>query len=461
MFLDYFGLTEQPFGVTPDPRFLYLGQKHREALASLTYGVENTRGFLALIAPPGMGKTSLLFHYLETARNQARTAFLFQPARNLRELLSYLLTDLGINPGGKDVPGMHEKLNRVLIQEMNAGRRLILAIDEAQNLDTGVLESIRVLSNFETPWMKLIQIVIAGQPQLAEVLSRPSMAQLRQRISSIIRLEALTQEETNAYIAHRLWVAGYSGPQLFTVGARLLIDKHSGGIPRNINNLCFHALGLACALEKKQVTSDIVSEVVADLALDSQPAHEAKPSRPATLQPSAEPGIFATPTRRGFTFALAAAFAALSFGLVCGATWKTDAGSFATAKHAFHKAAALPPPMAPVMPGALPSIAALTAPRSDSAGGSPAPDPALIPVVVPRNVTLRHLCLTYLNRFDQRTLEAIARLNPEVTDPNRLRAGQLILLPLKMGKISAASPLTHGPSAGDSHTPRSVPEAQP
>ncbi len=204
MFLDYFGLIEQPFGVTPDPRFLHLGPKHREALASLLYGTENNRGFLALIAPPGMGKTSLLFHFLETVRNQARTAFLFQTARDSRDLLRYLLADLGVSSYGQDVPGMHEALNRVLTAEMRAGRRLILVIDEAQNLDERVLESIRVLSNFETPWMKLMQIVIAGQPQLTEILARPSMAQLRQRISSIVRLEPFTQQETNGYIDHRL-----------------------------------------------------------------------------------------------------------------------------------------------------------------------------------------------------------------------------------------------------------------
>src|SRR5271154_5237323 len=122
MFLEYFGLIEQPFGVTPDPRFLHLGPKHREALASLLYGTENNRGFLALIAPPGMGKTSLLFHYLEGVRNQARTAFLFHIAGDSRELMRYLLTDLGMDSSGKDLPEMHEMLNQVLIEEMRAGR---------------------------------------------------------------------------------------------------------------------------------------------------------------------------------------------------------------------------------------------------------------------------------------------------------------------------------------------------
>src|SRR3984957_16915345 len=221
-FLDYYGLNVQPFGVTPDPRFLYLGSKHREALAALTYGTELNRGFLTLIAKPGMGKTSLLYQYLGGLRNNARTAFLFQTMGDARDLMRYLLSDLGLDGTGKDLPEMHAILNQVLMEEMRAGRRLILVIDEAQNLDEKGLEFVRLLSNFETPWMKLMQIVMAGQPQLSEKLAQPSMAQLRQRVSFSIRIEPLTREEIDAYIDHRLGVAGYKGSPLFSVGARTL-----------------------------------------------------------------------------------------------------------------------------------------------------------------------------------------------------------------------------------------------
>ena len=234
MFLEHFGLIEQPFGVTPDPRFLHMGPKHREALASLVYGTETNRGFLALIAQPGMGKTSLLYQYLEGLRNKSRAAFIFQTDCDSEDFIRHILIDLTLD-SGKDLPTMHAMLNEVLLAEMRAGRRFILVIDEAQNLNERVLESVRLLSNFETPWMKLMQIVIAGQPQLAERLTRPSMAQLRQRISSVIRIDPFTPGETNDYIDHRLWVAGYSRGPLFTVGARLMIAKQSGGIPRNIN----------------------------------------------------------------------------------------------------------------------------------------------------------------------------------------------------------------------------------
>ena len=134
-FLDYWGLNEQPFGVTPDPRFLYLGTQHRQALAALNYGTELNRGFLTLIAKPGMGKTSLIFQYLAGLRNKARTAFLFQTIGDARDLMCYLLADLGLDGAGKDLPEMHSILNQVLMEEMRAGRRLVLVIDEAQNLD--------------------------------------------------------------------------------------------------------------------------------------------------------------------------------------------------------------------------------------------------------------------------------------------------------------------------------------
>jgi general secretion pathway protein A len=281
-FLEYFGLDEQPFGVTPDPRFLYLGPKHRQALTALTYGTELNRGFLTLIAKPGMGKTSLLFKYLGDLRNQARTAFLFQTLGDARDLMCYLLADLGLDGTGKDLPEMNAMLNVALMGEMNTGRPLILVIDEAQNLDEKVLESVRLLSNFETPWMKLIQIVLAGQPQLAERLAQPSMAQLRQRVSFSIRIEPFVREEIDAYIDHRLWVAGYKGPSLFTVGARKLIADRSEGIPRNISNICFCAMSLGWATKAKSIDREMMNDVIADL--DPGPANEKIDSTPKASQ---------------------------------------------------------------------------------------------------------------------------------------------------------------------------------
>src|SRR5579863_314487 len=265
MYLDFFGLREQPFGVTPDPRYLYLGPGHREALASLYYGIEANRGFLSLIARPGMGKTTLLFHLLAKFDRTARTAFLFQTQCSSREFMRFLLAEIGIETESQDFVRMHEQFNRCLVQEARAGKRFIVVIDEAQNLDPTVLETVRLLSDFETPQAKLLQIVLVGQPGLADKLASPSLVQLRQRITSVSGLSPLNSEEVGRFIAHRMQVAGYKGPALFTPDAQELIAQVSEGIPRQINNYCFHALSLACAMRKKSIDAGMVREVMHDL----------------------------------------------------------------------------------------------------------------------------------------------------------------------------------------------------
>ena len=265
MFLDFYGLREQPFGVTPDPRYLYLSVGHREALASLIYGVESGRGFMALVAKPGMGKTTLLFQLLERLRSSAQTVFLFQTQCESREFLRYILADLGFDTREQDLVTLHRQFNEVLIREKRAGKRFVLAIDEAQNLNESVLETIRLLSDFETPRDKLMQIIVAGQPQLAQKLALPSLAQLRQRVSMLVRLNPFTPQETVSCVEHRLRVAGYTGGPLFTPEAQAIIAARSEGIPRNIVNLCFNALSLGCALERKIIDAEILQEVLADL----------------------------------------------------------------------------------------------------------------------------------------------------------------------------------------------------
>jgi general secretion pathway protein A len=265
MYLNYFGLREQPFGVTPDPRFLYLSAAHREAFSSLYYGIEANRGFLGLIAKPGMGKTTILFHLLEKFRSTARTAFLFQTQCNSREFMRYLLAELGYEGESQDFVRLHEEFNRRLLNEARAGNRLIVVIDEAQNLDASVLETVRLLSDFETPRAKLMHIILAGQPELADKLASPGLAQLRQRVSIVHGLEPLPAWEIKSYIEHRMKIAGYEGEPLFTPDAYEALSDFTEGIPRNVNNFCFNALSLAYGLQKKLVDMDIVKEVISDL----------------------------------------------------------------------------------------------------------------------------------------------------------------------------------------------------
>jgi general secretion pathway protein A len=268
MFLNFYGLREQPFGVTPDPRFLYLSPAHREALASVYYGIDAGRGFMALIAKPGMGKTTLLFQLLQKLRPHARTAFLFQTQCDSREFMRFLLRELGCElQGHQDMVTVHEEFNRCLLQEAHAGRKFVVVIDEAQNLEPSVLETVRLLSDFETPQAKLLQIVLSGQPELADKLARPSLKQLRQRVSSLSTIEPLPAVEVERYINHRLSAAGLKAPNIFTSRAVNAIAEMSEGIPRNISNICFNAMSMGCAMEARTIDVAIVQQVGADFDL--------------------------------------------------------------------------------------------------------------------------------------------------------------------------------------------------
>jgi general secretion pathway protein A len=444
MFLDYYYLGEQPFGVTPDSRFLYLGPKHREALASLVYGTESNRGFLALIAKPGMGKTSLLYHYLTYLRDKARTAFVFRTDCDSREFIRHVLLDLGVDVAGMDLPEMHDSLNRLLTEEMRLGRRFVLVIDEAQNLDEKVLESVRLLSNFETPWMKLMQIVLAGQPQLADHLASPSMAQLRQRVSMVIKIDPFTHEEVNAYIDHRLWVAGCNKPAIFSADARKLIAEHSEGIPRNINNLCFNSLSLGCALQKKTIDCDIVLNVIADLDLEPLREQKAVALNPEEVSKKTPPALFAGTKKRSIFSRWIPSVAIVTAALIAVSWWAVRAERRtpeATQLPASITAARAASPSAPAN-SAISS--ATTAPMS-STNPTPAPvNSAISPEVkgvsaepdqMPDDVrvmpgqTLYQISVSKLGKYDDQVLEQLRGLNPSLKDPDHILSGQKLRIP--------------------------------
>jgi general secretion pathway protein A len=272
MVLDYYKLRGQAFGSTPDSQHLFLSATHKEALGCLYCGIEMGRGFVALIASPGMGKTTLLRQVLQRLPNNPKTIFLFQTIYSPSDLLHTLLTELGVGEPRGNLTEMQSRLNELLVEYARLGKRLVVAIDEAQNLDDSVLEMVRLLSNFETRREKLIHIILSGQPQLAERIESPALVQLRQRISIVARLEPFSPEETAVYIDHRMRTASYdSEVPLFTGEALALIAQFSKGIPRNINNLCFNSLSLGFVLKRKTIDGDIVREVVSDLELGRFP----------------------------------------------------------------------------------------------------------------------------------------------------------------------------------------------
>jgi type II secretory pathway predicted ATPase ExeA len=216
--------------------------------------------------------------------DSARVVFLFQTQCNSSELLRQLLTELGVEHDGTDVVAMHKVLNQALFEEMLQGRRFVLIVDEAQNLQDSVLETIRLLSNYETTHSKLIQIVLAGQPQLVETLLRPGLVQLRQRIAVVANLEPLDASETAEYIEHRLRAAGSNDMPIFTRDAMALIAEHSQGIPRSINNICFNAMLAGYMNRQLMIDAEIVRRVGSKLDLEllvRRPLKESVSASPA------------------------------------------------------------------------------------------------------------------------------------------------------------------------------------
>jgi len=316
LLLNHFNLRDQPFGVTPDPRYFFPAKTHREALAGLLYGIDSGLGIIALTAEPGMGKTTLLRMALDRLGNTARTVFLYQVITSPTELFRALLIDLG----EKVLPGtlieLEMRLNEILVKHSESGPRLVVVLDEAQNLDDSVLEAIRMLSNFETSHHKFLQVVLCGQQQLADRLATPELLQLKQRISIFATLKPLTQIETADYIQHRLKVAGYENSNpLFTPEAVSLIAHYSDGIPRNITNICFNALSFGCALGNKVIDAEVVREVIVELGLEGSrfaeatddPGSQAETFAESIVDPGVQEARFAEATddlgSEGETFA--------------------------------------------------------------------------------------------------------------------------------------------------------------
>ena len=296
MLAQYFGFREEPFGATPDPRWLYRSAQYREALESLRYGFYSNRGFSVLIAPPGLGKTTLLYQFLHDIRNSARIIFLFDTQCGPLGLLRYILRDLGIAPA-INCDEMHVQLEAVLVKEARAGRTVVVVVDEAQNLSDEALEMLRLLTNYETPRAKSLHIVLSGQPALAETLTKPSMEQLRQRVTSSCWLEPFSIEETIAYIRHLLEQAGYRGAPLFRKDALRRILYASHGVPRIINNLSFNALSLCRENKLKQVDGKLAAEAIAIQELDPESRQKITDRWKARSEPAFQPELAFQPER--------------------------------------------------------------------------------------------------------------------------------------------------------------------
>jgi len=243
MYLDFYGLKEPPFNVTPDPHFLYFTRNHQEAYDLILYGIRHRKGFIELTGEVGSGKTTLLRAILATLGDEVHTALIVNPALTGSQLMRAMLRDFGLQVRSRDRLACIEALNEFLLEQNAEGRNVALFIDEAQNLTPDLMEQVRLLSNLETDQHKLLQIVLCGQPELKERLARPELRQLRQRVSIRYHLMPLTYQDALRYICHRLDVAGAVENKLvFEAKAVKAIFRFTGGSPRLTNAVCDGAL---------------------------------------------------------------------------------------------------------------------------------------------------------------------------------------------------------------------------
>jgi len=263
----HFGLREMPFSITPDPAYLYMSPRHQEALGHLLYGTGEYGGFVQLTGEVGTGKTTIVRTLLAQKLDHVDVAVILNPRQSEREFVHSICDELGVNYPKKSpsLKTLVDALNTHLLEAHANGRRTVVIIDEAQNLQPEVLEQVRLLTNLETDKAKLLRIMLVGQPELADLLARPDLRQLAQRITARYHLTPLSAEETDAYITHRLGVAGGSG-EVFVPGARQLIHRHARGVPRLVNVLSDRALLGAYAAGAKQVTPDLVERAAREVA---------------------------------------------------------------------------------------------------------------------------------------------------------------------------------------------------
>lgn len=285
MYKEFFGLRANPFNVNPDPRYLFLTRHTEEALACLTYGIQSRKGFVLLTGEVGTGKTTLINKLLEWLRlQQVATAFIFNSRLNVPQFIDYMITDFGISCDSKSKSQILLRLYNWLLDRYRAGETAVLIVDEAQNLSDEVLEEIRLLTNLETFTEKLLQIIVVGQPELEVRLRQSHLRQLRQRLTLRAKTHPLTLDETHAYVAQRLRIAGSNGRTIFDPEAVALIHRHAAGIPRVINLLCEHAL-VSAFVDQQPIILPAVVEAVArdfDMADNSVVSRRADAAPPAS-----------------------------------------------------------------------------------------------------------------------------------------------------------------------------------
>jgi general secretion pathway protein A len=473
MYYEHFRLSGEPFSLTPDPAFLFLSEKHREAMAAVQYGLENGRGFITLIGEVGTGKTTILYSVLSQLGPEVAAAYVPYAAHTFEDLLTAALKDLGEKPrAGASRLDLLEVLQQMLVRRDDAGQRTALVIDEAQSLADATFEELRLLSNFETYTHKLLQIVLVGQPELQTRLRQQNLRQLQQRVSVRAIINPLDAGEMEAYVQHRLKQVG-GDERLFEPAALRAIVRHARGIPRRANILCHSALLFAFGRSQPIVTMSAAREAIAEM-------DERKPGwlGRGTLQRVSPHRSWSWVRPLGLAGTAAAAIIVVGGALLLGAGGSRTPDPSATVAAAATPAAApagpgpadpTPTPLAaPVVPAAPPpaEVASAAAPPAQvvpavepiqvAAKATPAaaPAPETVPpaggsneeasahvhmVNIPRGGSIlaaaRELYGDLPPDTDRRALlERVRRLNPGLRDVNLVKAGAVLKFPSMPGR---------------------------
>ncbi len=390
MYVQFFGLTQDPFSIAPDPRYLFMSERHREALAHLLYGLSGGGGFVLVTGEIGTGKTTVCRCFLEQVPANCNVAYIFNPKLEPTELLRSVCDELHIavrheGPGQASVKDCIDPLNDYLLAAHATGRNTVLIIDEAQNLSADVLEQLRLLTNLETNEKKLLQIVLIGQPELRTMLARPELEQLAQRVIARFHLDALSAPETEQYIQHRMAVGGMTRALPFDAKALQRIQQLSRGVPRRINLLCGRALLGAYAHGAATVTREIVDKAAAEV-FDSGADRAAGRSSASAARPG---GRLGRPALLGLGV-IGGAAAAGAVVLAMNAAQPESAPMLAAARPAASAPAATSPAVTAPSSTAASGAAQLAGASAALAAPSAAPSPALTPVELATRLAAAH-----------------------------------------------------------------------
>jgi general secretion pathway protein A len=395
MYCSHYGFSEKPFEVTPDPKLLYLSPVHREVISTLLYGIQERRGFIVVLGEAGTGKTTVLRSIIEQLQEDLNVASIVSPDVTFNEFLHMLLMELGLAKENEKLENVVavQRLNDFAINQLSKSSNVVIMVDEAQNMNRRCLENLRILSNLETSKTKLIQIILSGQPELEDKLKRHDLRQLTQRINLRRQLVPLNEQETYACIQHRLDVAHYEGSALFSDDAQRLIWEYSGGIPRMINTVCDNALLTGYALKRSQIDESIVQEVIGDLtgSLFIEGAAKSKKISSSAIADKKSGKINNLSRLLMALLSIACLILVAGIGMV---TWQ------------YHNTEKSP---------------------TTSQDQIQTKDDASI--IVKKGESLSSIIIQRFGKYDEVIEQDLLRANPSIKNPERLSAGQIIILP--------------------------------